>query len=122
MTEIGGFEHTPEIVDFSLYVRQSSDYVIYEAERMAALTTATIMRNLCQEQYRDTKMEIIKIDKETFGRRAGGVLYTFTCTKKTGKLKATNGQHACRPYHHDSNESCNPKNLQQIFPKQDTHP
>ena len=90
LTEVGGFEHTPEIVDFSLYVRQSSDYVIYEAERMAALTTANTMRKLCQEQYRDTKMEIIKIDKETFGRRAGGVLYTFTCTKKTGKLQATN--------------------------------
>ena len=68
LTEIGGFEHTPEIVDFSLYVRQSSDYVIYEAERMSMGTTATITRNLCQEQYRDTKMEIIKVDEDKFGR------------------------------------------------------
>ena len=62
LTEVDGYEHTLEIVDFSVYVRQSSDYVIYEAERMSMGTTATISRNLCQERYRDTKMEIIKVD------------------------------------------------------------
>ena len=32
LTEVDGYEHTLEILDLSVYVRQSSDYVIYEAE------------------------------------------------------------------------------------------
>merc|ERR1712055_899165 len=36
----------------------------------------------------DTKMMTIRIDEDKFGRRAGEVLYTFTCTKKTGTLQA----------------------------------
>ena len=87
LTEVDGYEHTLEIVDFSLYTRQLADYILYEAERMSMTTSTTISRNLCQEQYSDTKMEIIKVDEDKFGRRAGEVLYTFTCTKKTGTLK-----------------------------------
>ena len=83
-----GYEHTQEVVDFSLYARQLADYILYETERLTMTTSATTSRNLCQEQYRDTKMEIIKVDEDKFGRRAGEVLYTFTCTKKTGTLQA----------------------------------
>ena len=82
LTEVDGYEHTQEVVDFSLYARQLADYILYETERMSMTTSATISRNLCQEQYRDTKMEIIKVDEDKFGRRAGEVLYTFTCTRR----------------------------------------
>ena len=71
LTEVDGYEHTQEVVDFSLYARQLADYILYETERMSMTTSATISRNLCQEQYRDTKMEIIKVDEDKFGRRAG---------------------------------------------------
>ena len=88
LTETDGYEHTQEVVDFSLYARQLADYILYETERMSMTTSAISSRNLCQEQYRDTKMMTIKIDEDKFGRRAGEVLYTFTCTKKIGTLQA----------------------------------
>ena len=80
------FPHIGKQVDISLYVKQSSDYVMFEMERMTNRVADHSLSQLCKQVYNKPQEEVIPMGKEVFGKRAGDIIYTFTCVKKKGKL------------------------------------
>ena len=87
LTKEPGFPHIGQSLEIGLYVKQSSDYVLYETERMTNAVAKSTSRNLCQQIYTRSKEEVIPMQNGKFGRRSGDILYTFNCVQKTGKLQ-----------------------------------
>ena len=87
ITKEPGFPHIGQSLEIGLYVKQSSDYVLYETERMTNAVAKSTSRNLCQQIYTRSKEEVIPMQNGKFGRRSGDILYTFNCVQKTGKLQ-----------------------------------
>ena len=88
LTTTDGFPHVGTSIDISLYVRQSSDYVLYETERLTTNVAENTYQDICQQTYMNSKDEVIPIGDGRFGRRSGDILYTFNCIQKTGKLQS----------------------------------
>ena len=87
LTKEPGFPHIGQSLEIGLYVKQSSDYVLYETERMTNAVAKSTSKNLCQQIYTRSKEEVIPMQNGKFGRRSGDILYTFNCVQKTGKLQ-----------------------------------
>ena len=87
LTKESDFPHIGQSIEIGLYVKQSSDYVLYETERMTSAVAENTFRDLCQQIYTNSKDEVIPMGKGKFGRRSGDILYTFNCVQKTGKLQ-----------------------------------
>ena len=78
------YPHIGRSIDIGLYVKQSADYVLFKTEKMTNMIAQNSFRDLCQQVW--SKEEVIPIGNGAFGRRSGDILYTFRCSKKTGKL------------------------------------
>ena len=89
LTKDEHYPHIDEAIEIGLYVKQSSDYVLYEAERLTTNIAESTYRDMCKQLYEKSKDEVITMTNEKFGRRSGDILYTFNCVKKTGKLMAS---------------------------------
>ena len=90
LTQEGQFPHIDESIEIGLYVKQSSDYVMYETERLTSNLAESTQSHLCKQLYQRSKDELIEMSGGRFGRRNGDVLYTFACVQKTGKVMGSN--------------------------------
>ena len=86
LTQEGQFPHIGESIEIGLYVKQSSDYVMYETERLTNNVAENTHSRMCKQLYIKSKDEVIEMSDGRFGRRSGDVLYTFDCIQKTGKV------------------------------------
>ena len=86
LTQEGQFPHIGESIEIGLYVKQSSDYVMYETKRLTNNVTESTHRLMCKQLYIKSKDEVIEMSDGQFGRHSGDILYTFDCVKKTGKV------------------------------------
>ena len=93
LTKEKNYPHIDEAIEIGLYVKQSSDYVLYEAERLTMNIAESTYRDMCKQLYEKSKDEVIPMTNGKFGRRSGDILYTFGCVKKTGKLMASRECH-----------------------------
>ena len=80
------FPHLGKQVDISLYVKQSSDYVMFETERLTNRMADYSSSQLCKQIYNSQQEQIIPMGANMFGKRAGDIIYTFTCIERQGKL------------------------------------
>ena len=93
LTKEEHYPHIEESIEIGLYVKQSSDYVLYQTERMTNNLAESTYRDMCKQLYDKSKDEVIPMTNEKFGRRSGDVLYTFNCMRKTGKIMASKDCH-----------------------------
>ena len=88
LTQESNFPRIGQMIEIGLYVKQSTDYVLYGTERMTNAVTDDSVKGLCQQIYANSGERMISMGEGKFGRRSGDVLYTFGCVQKTGKLMA----------------------------------
>ena len=86
LTQEAQFPHIDESIEIGLYVKQSSDYVMYETERLTNNLAESTHHHMCKQLYLKSKDELVEMTGGRFGRRSGDVLYTFECVQKTGKI------------------------------------
>ena len=86
LTKQGGFPWIDRQLDLAIYSDQKDDYVMFIQEQAAGKLRNSLNRQLCNTKYSTLHDEIVHLHEQTFSKRRGDILYTFTCPQKIGKV------------------------------------
>ena len=91
LTQSEGFSWIDRQLDMAVWSDQKDDYIVFMQEQAAGRLRNNIDAQLCFNKYAQMPDEIIPMEGDTFAKRRGDILYTFTCPTKIGKVTTMKG-------------------------------
>lgn len=86
LTKSTNFNQQVKEVKIDLYIRNRDNYLMWEIEQTSNHIMKHMTKGMCEERYHGNPADMIKVDGNLYGKRAGDTMYVFDCEEKLGKL------------------------------------
>lgn len=93
LTKSVNWDQQVKEVKIDLYIRNRDNYLMWEIEQSSNKILMHTTKGMCEERYHGNPADIVKVDGNLYGKRAGDTMYVFDCEEKLGKLATLQNCH-----------------------------